>query len=668
MNVAELLALLRRLDAASSTVQADGTVLVDGKEVGRLAVGEPAYEQFFRSAEDAMIVFDPDGETILEANDSACRLYDREHADLVGRSLTTLSSDVVRGRHLIDQTLARGALTGIETVQLRADGTPMNLECSASKVEFRGKTAILSIQRDVTKRRRIAHELERLAAELGIMRAVDQAVLAGEPLENVAQAALARLLDLVPVQRASVVLYDDERRTARPLVQAGALDEVLPKEPLPLEDWGDRDDLRHANIRYVSDLESERVTPLHTRLYQSGIRSFITIPLLAAGALLGELNLASAKPGAFDEERRQLAQAVGNELALALHRARLGQRLVEERARLAALMNGLPDGVALLDANGRVLLENERGREHMDLLARSEQFAQGKDALASATKPTRLEVTVQGRILEVRFERIEDDAGVLTGSVLLSEDVTTERAIENRVQEHERLAAVGQLAAGVAHDFNNLLQGISAHAELAAHVSGAREVRRRLEPVLELSERGARLIRQILDFSRKTPRHPDARDLGRLVETGVEMLRHSIPDNVVLSVERGTEPVVVQVDEAQIEQVLTNLVLNARDAMPGGGLLEVKVGAGESPADAPELPERCAFLSVRDTGMGIDDDVLPRVFEPFFTTKEPGHGTGLGLSQVYGIARQHDGVVRVDSRSGEGTTFTVYLPLYEPKD
>jgi signal transduction histidine kinase len=534
-------------------------------------------------------------------------------------------------------------------------------------VEFHGKKAILSIQRDVTKRRRSAQEVERLAAELGIMRAVDQAVLAGEPLENVARAALARLLDLVPVQRASVILYDDDRRTARPLVQAGALGEVLPKEPLPLVDWGDRDDLRRGKIRYLADLQVDSKTPLHERLRESGLRSFITIPLLAASALLGELNLASAEPHAFDEDRRHLAHAVGNELAIALHRARLGQKLIEERARLAALMNGLPDGVALLDANGRVLLENARGREHMELLARSEQFAAGKEALASATKPTRLEVTVQGRVLDVRFERIEDERGVLTGSVLLSEDVTTERAIEHRVQEHERLAAVGQLAAGVAHDFNNLLQGISAHTELAAHVSGMTEVRRRLDPVLELSERGARLIRQILDFSRKTPRHVEPRDLGALVERGVEMLHHSIPDNVVLSVERGSEPVIVQVDEAQIEQVLTNLVLNARDAMPEGGLLEVRVGSCEPPADAPELPEQCAFLSVRDTGLGIDDDVLPRVFEPFFTTKEPGHGTGLGLSQVYGIARQHDGIVRVKSRTGEGTAFTVYLPLHVSK-
>ena len=665
MNVAELLALLRRVDAVS--LRQDGTVVADGREVGRLTPGEPAYEHIFRSAEDAMIVFDPEDEKILEASDSACRLYGFEREDLVGRSLATLSSDVMQGRHYIEQTLERGALAGIETVQLRADGTPMHLECSANRVEFQGKKAILSIQRDVTKRRRIAHELERLAAELGIMRAVDQAVLAGEPLENVARAALARLLDLVPVQRASVVLYDEERRTAQPLVQAGALDEVLPKAPLPLGDWGDRDDLQSGATRYLSDLRAEGRTPLHRRLVDSGIRSFITVPLLAAGALLGELNMASAEVSAFDEDRRHLAQAVGNELAIALHRARLAQRLSQERARLSALMNGLPDGVALLDANGRVLLENERGREHMELLARSEQFAQGKDDLAAASRPTRLEVTVQGRVLVVRFERIMDETGVLTGSVLLSEDVTAERAIEHRVKEHERLAAVGQLAAGVAHDFNNLLQGISAHTELAAHVSGVAEVRRRLEPVLELSERGARLIRQILDFSRKTPRHAELRDLGALVETGVEMLRHSIPPSVDLTVDRGSEAVFVQVDEAQMDQVLTNLVLNARDAMPSGGVLRVTVGSSEPPEDAPELPERCGYLSVQDSGTGIDEDVLPRVFEPFFTTKEPGHGTGLGLSQVYGIARQHGGVVRVQSSRDQGTTFTVYLPLHESK-
>lgn len=246
------------------------------------------------------------------------------------------------------------------------------------------------------------------------------------------------------------------------------------------------------------------------------------------------------------------------------------------------------------------------------------------------------------------------------------------RALESKLAQTAKLEAVGRLAGGIAHDFNNLLTGIGGVAELMA---------RRLSPdddmlsdVNELSkavERGAGLTRQLLAFSREQPVMPTSVELTELVREVGPMVHRLIGESIELTFHGSSEPIHVRCDRSQLEQVLLNLAVNARDAMPRGGSLTIELSkaqlAREALQEHPEVtPGNFARLSVTDTGAGIEPAVLPHIFEPFYTTKPVGSGTGLGLFMVYGIVRRGGGFIEVASRPGQGTTFGVYLPVVSP--
>jgi PAS domain S-box-containing protein len=248
-----------------------------------------------------------------------------------------------------------------------------------------------------------------------------------------------------------------------------------------------------------------------------------------------------------------------------------------------------------------------------------------------------------------------------------AEDALRER--EEQLRQAQKMEAIGQLAGGVAHDFNNLLTVINVHTDLLLHeLDGGNAMRNDVEEIARAAARAASLTRQLLTFSRKQVVQPQVLDLARVV-TGVEpMLRRLIGEDVDFEthVAGPIEPVLA--DEGEIEQVLINLVVNARDAMPQGGRLRVEVSnvvvGDELCARHPSLrPGESVQLTVNDSGMGMTGETMARAFEPFFTTKEPGRGTGLGLSTVYGIVKQSGGAITVESEPGAGTTFCVYLPV-----
>jgi PAS domain S-box-containing protein len=242
-------------------------------------------------------------------------------------------------------------------------------------------------------------------------------------------------------------------------------------------------------------------------------------------------------------------------------------------------------------------------------------------------------------------------------------DITAEKQseverveLEGRLRQSQKLEAVGQLAGGVAHDFNNLLTVIMGHAALALTVDhGA--ARSDIEEIMAAGERAAGLVRQLLTFSRREPLAPRLVDLNEIVSGSRLMLNRLIEASVVIGDTLHEAPVPVAADRGQIEQVILNLALNARDAMPSGGHLTLRTDVFRDGS------EPLAVLAVEDTGEGMDAQTAVRIFEPFFTTKEPGRGTGLGLSTVYGIVRGAGGDIDVRSEPGVGTTFTVTFPL-----
>ncbi|MCB8943897.1 MAG: response regulator [Ardenticatenaceae bacterium] len=275
-------------------------------------------------------------------------------------------------------------------------------------------------------------------------------------------------------------------------------------------------------------------------------------------------------------------------------------------------------------------------------------------------------------IVETLSFPIKTEKGYMAGSIL--RDVTASRQAEEQLQQQQRLAAVGQLAAGIAHDFNNIMAVIVLYAQISLQTPGLPlRVQERLDTMVKQAKRAAELIDQILDFSRRTVLERRPLNLITFLKEHVKLLQRTLPESITVTLSHDDQNCVINGDLTRIQHTVMNLALNARDAMPGGGRLDITIKRQHFDTHEVPIPPMEAgdyvCLMVTDSGTGIADEIKPHLFEPFFTTKRPGEGTGLGLAQVYGIVKQHEGQIDVQTKLGEGTTFSIYFPaLYEQQD
>jgi two-component system cell cycle sensor histidine kinase/response regulator CckA len=247
------------------------------------------------------------------------------------------------------------------------------------------------------------------------------------------------------------------------------------------------------------------------------------------------------------------------------------------------------------------------------------------------------------------------------------EDITARRELEHQLRQMQKIEAVGRLAGGVAHDFNNILMAISSYAELLDRKLVDESARRYASEIVKATDRGSSLTEGLLTFSRKQVLSPKVLDLNPLIEEQIRMLKRLIPENIELEFVAASEIGRVKADPSQVQQVLMNLIINARDAMPNGGRLVIETGNAELdavdfPRGSQALPGNFVMVAVSDNGCGMSAETKTHLFEPFFTTKEQGKGTGLGLAIVFGIVKQSGGQVFVQSELDMGTTFKVYFP------
>ncbi len=364
--------------------------------------------------------------------------------------------------------------------------------------------------------------------------------------------------------------------------------------------------------------------------------------------------------------------------------------LRESEGRLAAAFDAFPDAVAITALDqGRYLLINQ-GFTKVAGWSAAQVIGKSSIELGVWVDPADRKAVV--RTLEERgtidhyealFRRPDGTTfnGQMSGRVVtidgarflltITRDLTQQRQLEAQLQQAQRLESVGRLAGGVAHDFNNMLLVILGEAAvLEGALPPDHPERQSVEAILQAAQRSRELTRQLLAFSRKQVISPRVVDLNALVAATRQPLSRLIGADVDLSFEPAPALWPVRLDPSQLDQVLMNLVVNARDAMPEGGALSLRTA--NVPADASAGPARCGLpagdyvaLSVQDEGVGMSPETLAHAFEPFFTTKEEGKGTGLGLATIYGIARQNGGGVAVASAPGKGTTFTLYLPRCE---
>ncbi len=360
---------------------------------------------------------------------------------------------------------------------------------------------------------------------------------------------------------------------------------------------------------------------------------------------------------------------------------------------LRATLESTADGILVVDRDGRIVTSNRqfavmwrippevltsRDDERaiafvLDQLRDPEQFLSKVRELYSTPEAESFDLLdfKDGRLFE-RYSRPQWVEGRAVGRVWSFRDVTLRKRLEEELRQAQKLEAVGRLAGGIAHDFNNLLTTILGYSDLLLRGRpDDPELQEDVGEIRKASERAAALTRQLLAFSRKQVIEPRVLDLNALVVESSRMLRRLIGEDIELSTSLDPDLPSVRADPIQIEQVIVNLAVNARDAMPGGGRLSIqttvrRVEEGRARPGDPAAGD-CVALVVSDTGSGMDAATQERIFEPFFTTKEKGKGTGLGLSTAYGIVKQSGGDIRVTSMPSSGSTFEILLPAVEDK-
>jgi len=351
------------------------------------------------------------------------------------------------------------------------------------------------------------------------------------------------------------------------------------------------------------------------------------------------------------------------------------ERLRESEERFRAMTESAVDAVVTADAEGRIVTWNG-GAERIFGYTRDEALGLPltrliPDAGAAQETVERRGIARDGRPIpvELSLARWQTRDGSFRTAII--RDVSERRELEERFRQAQKMESIGRLAGGVAHDFNNVLTVITGHIGLLRdELARDHPAQRRIETIDTAAAHAADLTRQLLAFSRKQVLAPKVLDVNDVLARVEPMLRRLIGEDVELVVARAPDLGRVEADPSQLTQIVVNLAVNARDAMPGGGTLTIEtanVELGDAHADrhAETRPGRYVMLAVSDTGIGMDEETRSHVFEPFFTTKGPGEGTGLGLATVYGIVKQSNGAVGVYSEPGHGTTFRIYLPRVE---
>ncbi len=536
---------------------------------------------------------------------------------------------------------------------------------------------------EVTERERSRATLEQYAARLHFKHEIAQAILEARSLEEIAAATLDHVRRLVPCRRTSLAVLGPRAGEALLIAVRADQQTTMPQGTyIPLEQVWFLEEIQQGRVYLVDDLQSlTGPSPALQALWEEGVRSYLSIPLLVEGNLVGALNLGTASPSDLTAERLSAIQGLASTLAVAVHQAGLRRQLEE------ALRQVRQDYAALVDSIDGIVWEAEAQTFRFHFVSRQAERLLGypverwlaeatfwQDHLhpedrewapafcARATEEKRDHefeyrmITADGRIVWLRdivTVVVENDRPSKLRGVMV--DITQQKAMQEALLRSEKLAAMGRLTAVLAHEINNPLQSIVGSLGLAREaLDEGKAVDRYLEVAREEVQRLSRITEQMRDLYRPTMGEKEPTELNELVERVVflnlEMCRGQ---RIELSWEPAADLPWLPVVPDQIRQVILNLLLNAVEAMPDGGHLSVSTTLTDEPAGVG--------IRITDSGPGIPPEVQKRLFEPFYSTKP--RGVGLGLFVSYNIVQQHGGTIDFHNPEGGGTTFTVWLPL-----
>ncbi len=607
----------------------------------------PWHRVFFRDTGDMIFVHPVTEEglpgPILDVNPAACRVLDYEKEEILGKTVLDFLPPERRGRarEVVRRILERKHAI-FESLLISRSGERIPVEVHTSVISWQGRTLLLSVGRDLRpweEARRKARENEKFLED--VFQAIQDGI-----------SVLDKDLNILRVNGWMKKMYGFRGRlTGRKCFEAyQKRSELCPWCPT--------------------------VKAMETGRPQCEV---VPYPFMEGGTGWMEL---SAYP---------LVDGEGRVTGVIEHVKDITEKkkAEETRDRLLTALEQSGEILALTDPQGVILYVNQ-AFEKVTGYSRAEATGKTMRLVRSGFHDRAFyedlwRTILSGKTWEGRFKNkrkdgslyyeeavispFKDKEGRIQGFAKASRDVTRELALEERLRRSQRLEAVGTLAGGIAHDFNNLLLAILGNLDMAL-LAGKERRNTFLEEAKKAALRAGELTRQLLAFSRRQVLRPMDLDLNQVIENLLLLLRRLIPENIEVDFIPAHAPGTIHADPVQMEQVLMNLVLNAKDAMPEGGKITIEtenvVVNGDFSRNHPWAKQgRYLLLSVTDTGTGMPPEVLERAFEPFFSTKEVGKGTGLGLATVYGIVEQHGGMVHAYSEVGKGSTFKVYLPIVE---
>jgi PAS domain S-box-containing protein len=653
-------------------------------------LGEPVaaktyFDQIIENAPEAISIVGPDRK-ILRINSEFTRLFGFSASEAEGKRLDRLivPPDRYTETAWIGESIKTENRISLETCRQRKDGSLIEVLLATAPITLNGeRVGAYASYRDITEQKRA----EQLNAALYAIAARSQSA---EDLQQFFAAIHNIVGQLMNARNFYISLYDPQSQL---LSFPYFVDEEDPTPaPKPLGYGLTEYVLRSGEpLLATPAVFEDLVRRGEVKLIGAPSLDWLGVPLKSGTTCIGALVVQSYNQNArFGERDREILKFVSQQLAAAIEHKRYEEALRRSEARSRSLILSAAFGICRCTLAGRFLdvnpalitmLGHESVEDFLRLDARTDVFTnpQGLDRLVEDYRRTGslsgVEVQWKRKDGRVIIVRLSGCASITTDEPeevleLIAEDITDRRQLEEQLRQAQKMDAVGRLAGGVAHDFNNLLMVINGYTEvLLEQLDKGGDLHGKVQSIQQAADRAATLTRQLLAFSRKQLLELKVVDVNTVIGDMERLLRPLIGENIELITHLAPDAGHTRADAGQLEQVIMNLVVNAKDAMPEGGKLTVQSADVTVRQNFREHrfihPGRYAVISVSDTGLGMDKETQSRIFEPFFTTKEKGKGTGLGLSTVYGIVKQSSGYVFVQSEVGTGTTFYVYLPRVE---
>lgn len=657
-----------------------------------LRASEERYRALVETSPDAITLLDS-GFNILFCNRRAVTLHGFANAvQLLGHPVLEIiaAEDRTRVLETLRQTSYQNSAHNIECVMLKKSGDHFAAEVSVSQLVNSAEQAeqFVMVARDISGRKQAEAEIKRRNRELTLLNQIIAASAVSLEPEGILEVVCRELVHALDMSYANAGLFKENKTELRIVAEHNTqkvlseLYRTVPVSTSPALQFL----LTNRCPLVVPDIQAEaRLAPMIDLLQQRGTVSLLMLPFLVEGRVVGSLTLECERPHQFSSEDISLVWSVADQVAGVLARA----LLIQTREQLSAAIDQAGEAVIIADIDGIIThvnpaFERITGYTSAEVIGQTAYFLT-KDqpepdlyqrvwSILNAgevwhgrvvnKKKDGTRYTADATIIPVRAEN-----GATINYIEIQQDVTSELQLEEQLRQSQKMEAIGRLAGGIAHDFNNLLTVINGYTELLLTRYPDPEDPHHcdLDQIKKAGSRASALTQQLLAFSRKQSLQPQVLNLNHVVNNAHQLLHRLIGEDLELVIDLKPNLAQVMADPGQVEQIILNLAVNARDAMPQGGKLIIatdNTALDEASVRLyPEVvPGSYVQLAVTDTGTGINQETLAHIFEPFFTTKEQGKGTGLGLATVHSIVKQHGGHIRVDTAPGRGTTFKVYLP------